>query len=151
MIFRFVVAHWRWLARVPLMPQVFDAMLLTWTGLTDRRKLRAIERLHDDARRIFGATIRNHRFGGTEFWAAGRELGHVHGNGLFDASVGRASREDVVRSGLAQPHHVLPASGWVSLWIRDERDVPAALRLMQLAQARLRSRDQASQPSVSIE
>ena len=67
MIFRFVVAHFRWLARVPLLPQLFDAMLLSWTLLTDRHKMRAIELLQSKATRSFCARVRTHRFGGTEF------------------------------------------------------------------------------------
>ena len=31
-MFRFVVRHLRWLARVPLAPQLFDALLLAWTA-----------------------------------------------------------------------------------------------------------------------
>jgi hypothetical protein len=44
-MFRFVVRHLRWLAHVPLAPQLFDALLLAWTAVFHRETLRAIERL----------------------------------------------------------------------------------------------------------
>ena len=133
MIFRFVVAHCRWLAGVPFLPQLFDAMLLAWTLVTDRRKLRAIELLQSEAQRTFGVRLHGHRFGGTEFRVGARELGHVHGNGLFDANIGRLHRAAAVAAGTALPHHVFPRSGWVSLWMRSEEDVAVAIALMHLA------------------
>ena len=133
MIFQFVVAHCRWLARLPLLPQLFDALLLAWTLLTDRRKLCALEVLEVEARRIFGAQLRTHRFGGTEFHVGGRELAHVHGNGLFDAHLRAPARDAVIARRMALPHHVLPRSSWVSFWIRTENDVATAIELMRLA------------------
>lgn len=152
MIFRFIVAHCRSLARVPFMPRLFDAMLLAWTVLTDRRKLGAIELLEAEARRVFATTARPHRFGGTEFCLAGCELGHVHGNGLFDANIGPANRTRAVTSGLAEPHHVFPRSGWVSLWMKSERDVARAVELMRFAADFRRSTARhASPPPAEIE
>ena len=85
MIFRFVVTHCRWLGRVPFLPQLFDAMLLMITALTNRAKLRAIESLETRAVELFRAKLCIHRFGGVGFVVDTEELGHVHGNGLFDA------------------------------------------------------------------
>ena len=133
MIFRFVVCRLYWLRRVPFLPQFFDAFLLAITALTNREKLRAIETLETRVCATFGATTATHRFGGTEFVRDGVELGHVHGNGLFDAMIGRANRIAAVGSGLAMPHHIFPDSGWVSLWLSGEEDVGRALELVRLA------------------
>jgi hypothetical protein len=32
-----------------------------------------------------------------------------------------------------QPHHVLPESSWVSLWITGAEDVPTALEVLETA------------------
>ena len=133
MIFRFVVRHFRWLGRMPLLPQLFDALLLMATALTNRPKLRAIELLVHEVQGDCGAELRSHRFGGTGFCVGRHELGHVHGNGLVDALIGPANRDKVVGNGTASAHHIFPRSGWVSFWMRDESDVPAALDLMRLA------------------
>jgi hypothetical protein len=135
-IFRFLVAHCRWLARVPLLPQVFDAALLLWTAATDRQKLLALELLNREAVAAFGAELRLHRFGGTAFCAGGAELGHVHSNGLLDVLVGRVNRDRLVDAGAALPHHVFPNSGWISFWMNSEADVVAAIELLRLAHGR---------------
>ncbi|MEP6955921.1 MAG: luciferase family protein [Chthoniobacterales bacterium] len=133
MIFRFVVRHGRWLGRVPLLPQIFDAWLLLATALTNREKLRAIELLEERAVELFHATLSVHRFGGVGFMAGDRELGHVHGNGLFDACVGRVNRDVAIAAGMALPHHVFPRSGWVSFWIERESDVERAVELLRMS------------------
>ncbi len=135
-MFRFVVSRLRWLGRVPLLPQMFDALLLTVTALTNRGKLRAFELLEQQAVETFGARVGVHRFGGTGFFVNGSELGHVHGNGLFDAFVGRSNRDAAVAAGRAQLHHVFPKSGWVSFWIERESDVEQAVDLLRLAAMR---------------
>jgi hypothetical protein len=42
-------------------------------------------------------------------------------------------REELVRDGRAQIHHVLPESGWVSYPIRGADDVAGAIALFRLA------------------
>ena len=143
MIFRFVVRRLRWLARIPLLPQLFDALLLVITAVTAPKKLRAIEVLEERACRMFGAQRQVHRFGGVGFFVSGAELGHVHGNGLVDAFIGRANRDRMLAEGKAQPHHVFPASAWVSSWMNDEADVDRVLALLRLAAERVQPRSKA--------
>lgn len=134
MIFAFVVRRLRWLARVPLFPQIFDTMLLMGTALFNWHALGLRESLEREACRSLGVELGVHRFGGVGFKLGGQELAHLHGNGLFDAFVGMSARESIVRNGMALPHHVFPRSGWVSFWIKAEADVPKALELMRTAQ-----------------
>lgn len=134
MIFAFAVRRLRWLARVPLFPQIFDTMLLVATALFDWRALAVREALEREACRSLGVTLGVHRFGGVGFVSGRRELAHLHGNGLFDAFVGARARDSVVRTGMASLHHIFPRSGWVSFWIKTEADVPNALELMRIAQ-----------------
>jgi hypothetical protein len=133
-VFAFVVRKLRWLARVPLFPQIFDTMLLVATALFDWRVLAVRESLELEACRSLGVELSVHRFGGVGFNSGGHELAHLHGNGLFDAFVGMSARESVVRSGMASPHHIFPRSGWVSFWIKTQADLPNALELMRIAQ-----------------
>ena len=49
-----------------------------------------------------------HRYGGTEFRLGNREVGHIHGNHLVDIPFPKKIRDEIVTSGRAQPHHVLP-------------------------------------------
>jgi hypothetical protein len=78
-----------------------------------------------------GVTMAPHRFGGTAFWLGKREVGHIHGDRLVDIPFPKPVRDDLVSSGEAEPHHILPKSGWVSLFLRTEADVERAIRLMR--------------------
>lgn len=132
-MFRFVVRHSRWLARIPGAPQFLDAALLVWTALFHRERLAAIEAVEAAARTLSGVSLHPHRFGGTGFVAGETECAHLHGNGLLDCRFPLAQARELVRHRCAQPHHVFPRSGWVSFWIRSEQDVPDATALLQLA------------------
>ncbi len=78
-----------------------------------------------------GVSAGSHRFGGTEFRLGGREIGHIHGDQIVDVPFPRRIRDELVLAGKAQPHHILPSSGWVSLFIREEADVERAIALLR--------------------
>ena len=79
-----------------------------------------------------GVTTAPHRFGGVEFRVGRREIGHLHGSHLADLPFPVRVREGLVSEGRAEPHHVLPASGWVSFRIQRRQDVAAAVDLFRL-------------------
>jgi Family of unknown function (DUF5519) len=79
-----------------------------------------------------GVTVSPHRFGGVEFRVGRRELGHVHGDRLADLPFPVSMRRELVATGRAEPHHILPQSGWVSVWIRRDADVDAVIDLFRL-------------------
>jgi predicted DNA-binding protein (MmcQ/YjbR family) len=72
-----------------------------------------------------------HRFGGTEYRFGQREIGHIHGDRLLDIPFPTAVRHELVAAGTAQPHHVLPRSGWISFTIHEPADIDKALALLQ--------------------
>jgi hypothetical protein len=89
-MFYFVVRHLRWLARIPFFPQLFDALLLAITWALYPTRMAAMEALETEILRLQGVDLRVHRYGGTEFvQSEGRQLGHLHANGLLDALVER--------------------------------------------------------------
>jgi len=75
--------------------------------------------------------IKPHRYGGLEFRLGRRELGHIHGDRLLDIPFPKRVRDELVACGDAEPHHVLPNSGWVSVFLRAEEDVPRAISLLE--------------------
>jgi hypothetical protein len=85
-----------------------------------------------------GVTARAHRFGGREFRLGRRELGHLHGSRWADLRFPKGIRDMLVETGRAQPHHVLPNTGWVSRQIRGEEDVPEIVELFRLSYERAR-------------
>lgn len=72
-----------------------------------------------------------HRFGGTEYRVGHREIGHVHGDSLVDIPFPLPVRDELVKSGAAEPHHILPKSGWVSIFLRNPADVERATQLLR--------------------
>src|SRR5262249_26129610 len=82
-------------------------------------------------------TARPHRFGGVEFHVHQHEIGHLHGDRLADLPFPLRIRRELVASGRAWPHHVLPDTGWVSYYIRGPADVPGAIELFRLNYDRL--------------
>ena len=78
-----------------------------------------------------GVTAEPHRFGGTEFLLGTREIGHIHGDSLVDIPFPTKVRDEIVAAGLAQPHHILPDSGWISFYLREEADVQKAIDLLR--------------------
>ena len=80
-----------------------------------------------------GITAQTHRFGGTEYCLGRREIGHVHGDSLVDIPFPKKVRNELVTAGRAEPHHVLPDSGWVSVFLRQASDVDRAIELLHLS------------------
>jgi len=78
-----------------------------------------------------GVEAHPHRFGGTEFHIGKREIGHIHGDMLADIPFPTKIRDKIVAVGEAEPHHVLPESGWGSFYIRAEGDVEKAINLFE--------------------
>jgi Family of unknown function (DUF5519) len=91
------------------------------------------ETIRDELLSWGGVTAEPHRFGGVEFLLGRRELGHLHGDRLADLPFPRRVRNELVESGRARPHHVLPDSGWVSVSIAGPEDVANVLGLFRMS------------------
>jgi hypothetical protein len=102
----------------------------------------AKEKIHAALQDWPGITSQPHRFGGTEYCLGRREIGHIHGDTLVDIPFPKEVRNDLVTAGRAEPHHVLPESGWVSVYLKQATDVDRAIELLrlsfELAQQRVR-------------
>lgn len=138
-IFNFAVRHLRPLRFLPVLPHLFDSLLLAVTALRRPTVARSLDRIDWTLMTWPGVTKGPHRFGGTEYRLGGHELGHVHGNGVLDLPLTKPLREQLVADGRVQPHHIYPSSGWVSFYIQGEADVPNALALLRLTYERRQS------------
>src|SRR2546423_15390789 len=113
MMFKFVVRKLRWLARIPVLPQLFDAGLMVATMLFDRPRLRAMEMFENAICRKYTIQRRPHRFGGVGVFIGTTKIGHLHGNGLLEFVVRISFQGGQVRRGGALAHHVVSDSAWV--------------------------------------
>jgi luciferase-like monooxygenase len=93
----------------------------------------AKERIDAALQGLFGITSQPHRFGGTEYCLGRREIGHAHGDSLVDIPFPKEVSNELVTGGRAEPHHMLPDSGWVSIFLRQASDVDRAIELLRLS------------------
>ena len=102
-----------------------------------------IERISKEILSWTDVTSEPHRFGGIEFRLNKREMGHIHGERVADLPFPMRIRDELVSSGRASPHHVLPKSGWISYWIeKGEEDIPAVIDLFKMRYEQLKPRSQ---------
>ena len=52
-------------------------------------------------------------------------------NHLVDIPFPKKVRDKIVAAGRAQPHHILPETGWVSFYLREDVDVEEAIELLR--------------------
>src|ERR1700745_2741744 len=81
-------------------------------------------------------SVHPHRFGGREFLFGKAEVGHIHVGGMVDIPFPRSVRNALLAEGLAEEHHWVPNSGWITFRIRSEQDFDHALWLMRLSYLR---------------
>jgi hypothetical protein len=90
-------------------------------------------------------SIHEHRFGGVEFRLGRRELGHLHP--LFaDLPFPRRIRDEIVASGRAKPHHVLPDSGWMTVPMRTASEAENVIALFRLSYERATNAPTSAEP-----
>jgi hypothetical protein len=80
-----------------------------------------------------GMTAQPHRFGGTEFNLGTTEIGHMHSNGMIDIPFNSKLRTQLLTEQAAEPHHLLPETGWISFYLREPTDVERAIWLFRLS------------------
>ena len=97
-----------------------------------------------------GVEARPHRFGGVEFRVRGHEIGHLHGSRMADLPFPVRMRKELVAEGKAEPHHVLPQTGWVSYYPRGPEDVPAVVELFRLNYEHLTERGRKQAEKVAL-
>ena len=69
------------------------------------------------------------------------EIGHIHNyNGMVDIPFTVKVREVLVKEGLADYHHLLKDSGWITYFVRDENSLQHAIWLMRLSYLQKTSR-----------
>jgi hypothetical protein len=95
-----------------------------------------LRKLEDEVSAWPNISVHSHRFGGKEFLFGSAEVGHIHVGGVVDIPFPRAIRNALLAAGLAEQHHWVPNSGWVTFQVRNGADLLHALWLMRLSYLR---------------
>jgi Family of unknown function (DUF5519) len=96
------------------------------------------ERIRAEVSTWPGVDAHPHRFGGLEYTYGRKELGHVHGDRLADLPFPMRIHDELIAAGRAEPHHVLPDTGWVSRRIHSPADVEDVIALFRMNYDRYR-------------
>src|SRR5262245_5021980 len=93
-------------------------------------------KIQDEVASWEGVTVQGHH-GGIVFFPVGRrEIGHLHGNRMADLPFPVRIREELIAAGKADFHYLHPKSGWVTRYIRDERDIEPIIELFRMNYSR---------------
>src|SRR6202521_5917144 len=98
--------------------------------------MQLLRRLEDTVASWPRISVHSHRFGGCEFRFANAEVGHVHAGGIVDIPFPRSVRDALLADGLAEEHHWVPNSGWITFRIRSEEGLQHAVWLMRMSYIR---------------
>jgi hypothetical protein len=130
-VFNFTVRYLGFLKYVPVLPHLFDTMLRVGSLVSNRKLSDLLDEIDTEVLTWKGTTPHLHKFGGLQYDVNGKEIGHIHGNGLLDILFSKELKEQLIRDGKAIDHHVFKKSGWISFYIRDEHDKNTALELLR--------------------
>jgi len=132
-MFNFVVRYLGFLKRVPLLPHLFDSQLKLWLLLTNNEIMDCLDDLEAEVLAWYGTSVSLHKFGGIQFNCKGKEIGHVHSNGILDILFTRSIKQALIDEGRISDHHVFKNTGWISFYIRKKADYEYAKKLLHMA------------------
>jgi hypothetical protein len=135
--FTFIVRHFGFLKFIPLMAFQFDSMLKLWMLLTRPELLDCIDDIEAEVLSWPGAERQLHKYGGLQFNCNGKEIGHIHGNGILDMRFSRKIKAELMAAGRIDHHHVFVNSGWITFRIRERGDYLYASKLLRIGYLRV--------------
>jgi len=136
-VFTFIVKNLGFLKLVPLLAFQFDSMLRLWTFFTRRHVLDCIDAVEAAVLTWPGTRRQFHKYGGIQFNYGGREIGHIHGNGILDMRFSRKIKALLMDEGRITDHHVFQNSGWITFHIHDRSDDIYAQKLLRMGYDRI--------------
>ena len=104
--------------------------------ITRDNSMTYVEKVEEEVSSWADVSVHPHRFGGREFRFRNAEIGHIHVGGIVDIPFQRAIHDVLLDEGLAEEHHWVPNSGWITYRVRSEHDFSHALWLMRLSYLR---------------
>ncbi|MHA4895386.1 luciferase domain-containing protein [Pedobacter sp. PWIIR3] len=131
--FSLVVRYLGFFKRLPLFPHVFDSLLMLLTLLTRPYLLDWFDEIENEVLSWEDTYTSLHKYGGLQFNAKGKEIGHLHGNGLLDIPYSRKAKALLLKDGRVEAHHVFRQSGWISFNIINYDDKRYAVELLEIA------------------
>ncbi len=127
----FIIKYFGFLKQIPPLPHMVDGFIKLHTYFFSPEILRFTDEIEEAVLSWEGTSLKTHRFGGVQFDVNKKEIGHIHSNGLLDVLLKRDIKEQLIREGRVQNHHTASKSGWISFYIKNERDKHYAIELLE--------------------
>jgi hypothetical protein len=141
-MFEFTVKYFGVLKRIPFLPLVFDCFLRMETFFRNREVLHYIDEIEEELVLWENVETSLHKYGGLQFDVNGKEIGHIHSNGLLDILFSIEIKNELISKRQAMEHHIFKGSGWISYWICGAEEKKWAIQLLK------KSYDLKSNPAV---
>jgi hypothetical protein len=135
MIFSFIVRYLGFLKRIPFFANFLDAWMMMYHSIFSPRIINAIDSIEKEVTGWHGVYVSLHKFGGIQFNYNGKEIGHIHSNGILDISFSKKTKNQLLQDSDIADHHVFTKSGWISFYIRSEEDAEKAIDLLRLSRS----------------
>lgn len=127
-----MIRHLGFLKSVPLLGWMYDGMLRLWTLIVKPELLDWMDEIETEVLSWEGVTMHLHKYGGIQFDYLGKEIGHIHSNGLLDMLLSRMVKSELMTEGRIQDHHFFKNTGWISFYIERDEDKDYALELLRM-------------------
>lgn len=143
-LFKFVTTYFGFLKAIPLLPHAFDALMRLFSFCFKREITDAMDLIEEALAEEEGVNLCIHKYGGRQFNYNGRELGHIHGNGMVDVLLNRKIKEELMRKGWVQEHHTFKNSGWITLFLKNKSDAEKAIEILRMSKLRIENSNPAN-------
>jgi hypothetical protein len=132
-MFKFIVRYLGFLKQVPFFATFVEAWMMMYHSIANPRIIHSIDLIEKEVTAWHGVYVSMHKFGGIQFNYNGKEIGHIHSNGILDILFSTKTKKHLLVDGRVADHHVFTKSGWISFYIRSEADVEKAIDLLKLS------------------
>jgi len=132
-MFRLTIKYLGFLKFVPGLPLIFDSLLRLYKLFTHPAMPDWIDAMEDEVLNWPGISVQTHKYGGLQINYKGKELGHIHSNGLLDMPFSRKIKAGLMTEGRIEDHHTFKNTGWISFFMDTKDDVRNGIRLLKLA------------------
>ena len=136
-MFTFVTRYLGFLKSVPTMSWLFDGLLKLWAYFAKPVLLDWMDEIEAEVLQWQYTTSGIHKYGGMQFNYQGKEIGHIHSNGLLDMLLSRQEKTQLMQDGRISDHHTFKNTGWISFYICNIEDKGYALMLLRKGYQRL--------------
>ena len=119
--------------RIPFLPILIDEQLKIFTLFFRPKVFQQMIEVVKWMKELPDIKSKYHKYGGLEFKINGKEVCHIHGDGLTDVLLNKEYAEKLIRTTRAEEHHVIKKSGWISYQITSKTITSELIQIIQQA------------------